>query len=167
MTDTVDSETRSRIMRAVPQKNTKPELLLRRALHKLGLRFRVNVARLPGTPDIVLPKYNTVIFVHGCYWHRHGCDKSTTPKSNANFWERKFSSNRQRDTKNVKELRQLGWRVMTVWECEMVGKRSRSSLLVAKCVRAWLQTKQTTGELPSQEEVEKALNVTSDILVPK
>ncbi|MCO6465979.1 MAG: DNA mismatch endonuclease Vsr [Bradyrhizobiaceae bacterium] len=119
--DLVNQKTRSRIMAAVGRKNTAPELRLRSALHRLGLRFRLNVKNLPGSPDIVLPKYKTVVFVHGCFWHRHGCSKTTTPKTRQEFWNAKFEANRARDERKEAQLRELGWRVITVWECEVLN----------------------------------------------
>ncbi|USU08915.1 DNA mismatch endonuclease Vsr [Sphingomonadaceae bacterium OTU29MARTA1] len=106
-------------MARVGQKNTKPEVLVRRALHGLGYRFRLHRGDLPGRPDIVLPKYKTVIFVHGCFWHRHpGCPKASTPKTRAEFWQDKFAANIARDDRNETALRAEGWHVLIVWECE-------------------------------------------------
>lgn len=110
---------RSKIMRAVGRSDTKPELVVRRVLHGLGLRFRIQRNDLPGTPDIVLPKHRTVVFVHGCYWHRHeGCSKATVPKTRVDFWKTKFEQNVRRDRKNEDELLRQGWTVLTIWECE-------------------------------------------------
>jgi len=107
-------------MRSVRQRDTKPELDLRRALHGLGFRFRVHPRNLPGRPDIVLAKWKSVVFVHGCYWHRHeGCARATTPKRNQSFWKSKFAANVDRDAKKAAELRALGWRVLVSWECEV------------------------------------------------
>lgn len=118
MADIVDKNTRSRMMSGIRGKNTKPEVLLRKALHAAGFRFRLNDRSLPGTPDIVLRKWNAVIQVHGCYWHRHpGCPKTTTPSSNVAFWQKKFSDNLERDARALRELRELGWRTAIVWEC--------------------------------------------------
>lgn len=123
----LEAEVRSRIMRSVKRAHTKPEIFVRRLLHSLGLRFRVNRHDLPGSPDIVLPKYKTVIFVHGCFWHRHsGCRFSTTPKTRVDYWLPKFASNVERDVRKERELKDLGWRVMIVWECET---RDQASLL--------------------------------------
>ncbi|WHS59662.1 MULTISPECIES: very short patch repair endonuclease [unclassified Pseudomonas] len=118
--DVVDKETRSRMMAAITGKNTQPELALRRFLHANGYRFRLHRKDLPGKPDIVIPKLRTCIFVHGCFWHRHaGCRYATTPKTRSEFWAAKFSRNVERDLENVYALRSLGWRVITVWECEI------------------------------------------------
>jgi DNA mismatch endonuclease (patch repair protein) len=110
---------RSRIMSAVRQKNTGPETIVRRVLHGLGLRFRLHRNDLPGTPDIVLPKHRTVVFVHGCFWHRHGgCSKTTTPKTRLEFWLEKFDRNVDRDLRKERALVEEGWKVLVVWECE-------------------------------------------------
>lgn len=106
-------------MRSVKRAHTKPEILVRRSLHKLGFRFRLHSRQLPGTPDIVLPRYRTVIFVHGCFWHRHQyCRYTTTPKTNQDYWLPKFATNLERDARNVEALQELGWRVIVVWGCE-------------------------------------------------
>ena len=117
--DTVTPEVRSRIMAAVPQANSQPELTVRRMLHAMGYRFRLHCRDLPGTPDIVLPRHRKIIFVHGCYWHRHGCSRTTTPSSNINFWERKFAANRARDKNVIRKLGDRGWAVLVVWECQV------------------------------------------------
>lgn len=113
------AKTRSEIMRSVRRKDTGPELVVRRLLHHLGLRFRLHRKDLPGTPDVVLPRHRTVLFVHGCYWHRHpGCPLSTDPNTNKAFWVAKFAANAERDARKTKELEALGWRVLVVWSCE-------------------------------------------------
>ena len=114
------SSVRSRNMAAIRGKDTGPELAVRRILHAMGLRFRLHRKDLPGRPDIVLPKHRTVVFVHGCFWHRHeDCRYTTTPKTRQEFWESKFAANVERDSRNRTDLRQLGWRVIVVWECEL------------------------------------------------
>lgn len=118
MTDVVDKKTRSRMMAGIRGRDTKPERFIRSSLHRLGYRFRLHDASLPGRPDLVLRKHRTVIFVHGCFWHRHhGCRYAYKTKSRQQFWESKLSGNRQRDERQVAELRRLGWRVIIVWEC--------------------------------------------------
>ena len=118
MMDNVNPSTRSRMMRAVPGKNTKPEITLRKGLFKAGIRFRLHGKDLAGKPDIVLAKYNAVVFVHGCFWHRHeGCYLTTMPSTRADFWMRKFNSNVERDIRNREQLISTGWRVAIVWEC--------------------------------------------------
>ncbi|WP_144930201.1 MULTISPECIES: very short patch repair endonuclease [unclassified Pseudomonas] len=111
---------RSEIMRSVKSQNTTPELLIRSLLHRLGFRFRLHRKNLPGSPDIVLPRYRAVIFVHGCFWHRHpGCRLATTPKSRQDYWLPKFMANVERDLRNTKALQEMGWQVIVVWECEI------------------------------------------------
>jgi DNA mismatch endonuclease (patch repair protein) len=102
--------------------DTKPELAVRRLLYRMGYRFRLHSAGLPGKPDIVLRKHNTIIFVHGCFWHRHRhCKYAYTPKSRPEFWQQKFAGNIKRDRKNMTALAALGWKVITIWECEITG----------------------------------------------
>jgi DNA mismatch endonuclease (patch repair protein) len=120
MADRISKAHRSWNMSRIRGKDTKPEKLLRSALHRAGFRFRLHSGNLPGKPDIVLPKYRTVIFVHGCYWHRHsGCRHATTPKSNIDLWNGKFAATVERDLRNVADLEAAGWRVLIVWECEI------------------------------------------------
>ncbi len=118
--DSLDKKRRSWNMSRIRSKNTKPEIVVRSHLHRQGYRFCLHKKDLPGKPDIVLPKYKTVIEVRGCYWHRHkGCKESTTPKSNTEFWLTKFQSNVERDKKNDKLLKELGWNLIIIWECEV------------------------------------------------
>lgn len=106
-------------MSRVRGKDTLPEMAVRRLAHALGMRFRLHRADLPGRPDLAFPRYRTVVFVHGCFWHRHeGCQKSTLPKSRVEYWEAKFRINVERDARNSIDLARMGWRVLTVWECE-------------------------------------------------
>ncbi len=118
--DTLAPEERSKLMGRIRGKNTRPEMLVRSMLHRAGYRFSLHRANLPGKPDIVLRKYKTIVFVHGCFWHRHkGCKVATTPKSNVEFWKEKFARNVANDRKHRRALRRLGWKVVTVWECEL------------------------------------------------
>lgn len=117
--DIVDRATRSRMMSGIRGKDTKPELIVRSYLHRAGLRFRLH-AKLPGKPDLVLPKYRTAVFVHGCFWHRHeGCRYATTPASNAEFWQEKFAGNMRRDARAKQQLEELGWHVQVIWACQL------------------------------------------------
>ncbi len=135
MVDNVSPSTRSRMMRAIPSKNTKPEILLRKGLFRAGIRFRLHKKNLVGKPDIVLAKYNAVIFVHGCFWHRHeGCRLATTPSTHTDFWTRKFESNVERDRRNREQLIAEGWRVAIVWEC---GLRKQPDRVISDVVN-WL-----------------------------
>ena len=113
------SEQRSRNMSAIKSKNTKPEIAVRKVLHSMGYRFRLHGKDLPGSPDIILPKYKTVIFVHGCFWHRHeNCKYATTPKTREEFWNNKFRSNIERDLEIHEKIKNLNWRSVVIWECE-------------------------------------------------
>ncbi len=121
---------RSRIMRNVKGRDTLPERKARTALHRAGFRYRLHVSSLPGKPDIVLPKHRTVIFVHGCFWHRHiGCSRTTAPKRNADFWQDKFAANIKRDRRNARSLKQLGWRVYILWECVVANEKKLASFV--------------------------------------
>ena len=123
--DRITRDQRSHLMSQVRGKNTKPELIVRSFLHRNGFRFRLHVRSLPGTPDIVLPKYKTVIDIRGCFWHRHpGCRRTTTPTSNTVFWDEKFRQNIARDEKNDSALKALGWRVIVVWECQLCDHKT-------------------------------------------
>lgn len=120
MADVHSPRQRSFNMSCIRGKDTKPEKLLRSLLHRAGFRFRKNVSRLPGKPDIVLPRHRAVVLVHGCYWHRHpGCRFATTPASNRDFWTEKFAGTVERDRRAEAALQALGWRVFTIWECEL------------------------------------------------
>ena len=112
-------EQRHRNMSHIKSKNTSLEILVRKRLFRDGFRYRINVSNLPGKPDIVLPKYHTVIFVNGCFWHRHNCKLATMPKTHTDFWKRKFEQNVKNDLANHKKLRNLGWHVIILWECEI------------------------------------------------
>jgi len=126
MADTISAERRSWNMSRIRGRDTGPELRLRSLLHRAGFRFRLHAKDLPGKPDIVLPKYHTVIFVHGCFWHRHeGCRYATTPSTRAEFWQAKFDGNVERDNRNRAALEAAGWTVMTVWECELKADADR------------------------------------------
>jgi len=119
MADRLSPEKRSWLMSRVRGKDTAPELAVRRAAHSLGLRFRLHRKDLPGSPDLVFPRRKTVVFVHGCFWHRHdGCKKATTPKSHEEFWQEKFARNVARDRRVIRELEDQGWRALIVWQCE-------------------------------------------------
>ncbi|MBE6489908.1 MAG: DNA mismatch endonuclease Vsr [Methanobrevibacter sp.] len=129
MVDRVSKEVRSYNMSRIRSKDTKPEILVRSYLFSKGLRFRKNDKRYPGSPDIVLPKYNTIVFVHGCFWHLHdGCKYARMPKSNVDYWEKKLHRNKERDKRNQKELEAMGWNVITVWECELKKDKVEETL---------------------------------------
>lgn len=129
MTDFLTPEGRSERMSRIRSVDTRPELSVRRYLHAAGLRYRLHDRRLPGRPDIVLPKYGAVVFVHGCFWHAHTCQKGRVPSSRSDFWEQKFRANTDRDRRNKRKLRAAGWRVFTVWECSLTGKERAARTL--------------------------------------
>lgn len=121
---------RSRIMASIGPRDTEPELAVRRALHAAGLRFRLHAVSLPGRPDIVLPRFRSVVFVHGCFWHRHiGCRRSTIPRTNRAWWADKLRRNRARDRRNQRALHELGWRVFVLWECEVERRAALDALI--------------------------------------
>lgn len=121
MTDIFDKQTRSKIMSTVRSKNTKLEIEIRKRLFEQGFRYRLHADELPGKPDIVFPKYATVIFIHGCFWHFHGCTRSTIPEERREWWEKKLHDNRIRDAKDLAALHNAGWRILIVWECAVRG----------------------------------------------
>ncbi|WP_257254063.1 very short patch repair endonuclease, partial [Endozoicomonas sp. SESOKO3] len=121
MTDVHTPVIRSKNMRAIRNRNTKPEILVRKLLHSRGFRFRLNVKTLPAKPDIVFPKYRAVILVNGCFWHGHDCPVFRWPKTRTEFWKEKITGNQQRDKRNLMNLQAAGWRVLTLWECALGG----------------------------------------------
>ncbi len=146
MADVVSSEVRSRMMSGIRGKNTKPEIFLRKALHAEGFRFRIHAA-LPGKPDLVLPKWRAVFFVHGCFWHGHNCHLFMWPKSRPEFWRAKISGNRARDKASIVKLTAEGWRVGIVWECSLKGRtRLDSSTAIKRCSR-WIKSSRKRFEL--------------------
>lgn len=139
MVDVVDKATRSRMMSGIRSKNTKPEKQIRSALHRLGFRFRLHQASLPGKPDLVFRKYNAVIFIHGCFWHGHDCSLFKWPTSNISFWHNKIERNRTKDAETLEALKNAGWRVMVIWECALKGKAQMAQLPnTVDNVRSWL-----------------------------
>jgi DNA mismatch endonuclease (patch repair protein) len=139
MVDTVDSATRSRMMAGIRGRNTKPEILVRRLLHKLGFRFRLHVHDLPGKPDIVLPRYRAVIFIHGCFWHGHDCHLFKWPATRPDFWREKIARNQSNDARACKSLLDGGWRVGVVWECALRGA-DKNVEGVAERLAQWLRS---------------------------
>ena len=119
MADTMRSDVRSWVMSRIRSRNTRPELYVRRTIWSQGFRYRLNVRRLPGTPDLVLAQYGVALFVQGCFWHQHGCSKSRRPSSNLDYWELKLNRNVDRDARNHAKLRDLGWTVIAIWECRL------------------------------------------------
>ncbi|MCH6257351.1 very short patch repair endonuclease [Puniceicoccaceae bacterium K14] len=137
-------------MSRVKARDTKPEIIVRRILHSLGYRFTINGPKnkkFPGKPDVVLPKYQSVLFVHGCFWHRHqNCKHATTPQNNRDYWTKKFSRNVERDRENESKLTSLGWKVLTIWECQLKDLDAVVASLIAELPRS------STYQLPSDLE---------------
>ncbi|WP_370647605.1 very short patch repair endonuclease [Rhodohalobacter sp. 614A] len=125
MADIFSKSKRSKIMSKISGKETKPEIIVRKYLFSKGFRYLKNDKRYPGTPDIVLPKYKVVVFVHGCFWHGHDCKRGTLPETRKEFWEKKITGNKQRDKQNKEALQEQGWQVLTVWGCEIKNKSDR------------------------------------------
>lgn len=150
VTDIVDKQTRSRMMAGIRGKDTKPELILRRALHARGYRFRLHSKNVPGRPDLVFPKHRAVVFVHGCFWHRHAnCRFATTPSTRPEFWQKKFESNVARDSAVAATLRGRGWRVATVWECAL--RKPDTIQAAADRVSLWLLSGEMQIEVGERE----------------
>ncbi|MBR0816302.1 very short patch repair endonuclease [Bradyrhizobium liaoningense] len=146
MADVVSPEVRSRMMSGIRGKNTRPEIFLRKGLHAQGFRFRIH-APLPGKPDMVFPKWNAVLFVHGCFWHGHNCHLFKWPSSRPEFWRTKINGNVTRDEVNITKLQEAGWRVGVVWECALKGRtRLDSSRAIERCSK-WLKSSRKRFEL--------------------
>ena len=148
MTDVHSTAVRSKNMAAIKNRNTRPEMLVRSALHRAGFRYRLHVASLPGKPDLVFPRYKAVIFVQGCFWHQHQCPMFHWPKTRTEWWRQKISTNRVHDEVVQDKLRELGWRVMLVWECALKGKNKLTSEQITQRVASWLRHGSSFNELP-------------------
>ncbi|HDL01102.1 MAG TPA: DNA mismatch endonuclease Vsr [candidate division Zixibacteria bacterium] len=150
MADIVDSKTRSRMMSGIRGKNTKAEIEIRKKLFAAGFRYRLHDTRLPGKPDIILPKYKAVIFVHGCFWHAHDCELFKIPSTRTAFWRKKLKGNRNKDEENDKNLKKEGWRILTIWECAFRGagknREKQIDRIVEKAVK-WLNSKSRYREI--------------------
>lgn len=147
MADIVNAATRSRMMSGIKAKDTKPEMVIRKMLHAAGFRFRLHDKRLPGKPDLVLPKYRTAVFVHGCFWHGHeSCSLFRIPKSKTEFWEEKISQNIKRDSRNISELLASGWRVLVIWECATKGADKMTSEDMITGIKTFLNNADQSSE---------------------
>lgn len=166
MTDVVDVATRSRMMSKIRGKNTSPELLVRKSLHTRGFRFRIHVKHLPGKPDLVLPKYKAVVFVHGCFWHGHNCRYFKVPQTRSEFWLEKIGKNRDPDERQVAALRAAGWRVLIVWECAVRSmKRHKSPLLIDQIIDWLIQDSEYF--LIDEDFLEKKCSQTESVIISK
>ena len=146
MADSLDGRSRSRLMASVRSKNTAPEVAVRKALHARGFRYRTHVAKLPGKPDIVLPRFRAAILVHGCFWHGHDCPLFQRPATRRDFWDAKIRRNQERDAEVRNALRVAGWRCLTVWECALRGRGKRRFVHLIDDVAAWVRSGQAAGE---------------------
>lgn len=149
MADIVDEATRSKMMSGIRGKNTKPEILIRQSLHKLGFRYRLHDRTLPGTPDMVFPKFQAVIFVHGCFWHAHNCRLFKLPSTRPRFWIEKLNGNRERDQKQLIELHARGWRTLVIWECATKRFASMPMDRAVECIANWLRQESKSAVLDS------------------
>lgn len=147
MSDIVDHRTRSVMMSGIRGKNTKPELALRSELHKRGFRFRVHYKKLPGTPDLVFPKYKAIILINGCFWHGHDCHLFRWPATRAQFWKTKIESNILRDQKNFNKYRELNWKTLVIWECALKGKAAIGINQTCEVASRWLQFDHLDAEI--------------------
>lgn len=139
MADTVDKKTRARMMASVKNKNTSPELNIRKALFAKGIRYRLHDRKLPGTPDLIFPKYKAVIFIHGCFWHNHNCKHGRLPTTNRAFWEHKLLGNARRDLQIIDKLHSLGWRTRVIWLCSLKNKQNFASNREIDEIISWLK----------------------------
>jgi DNA mismatch endonuclease (patch repair protein) len=149
MADVLSPEQRSYCMSRIRGKDTKPELLIRNGLFRLGFRYRLHQRALPGCPDLVFRKYRAVVFVHGCLWHKHDCELFRWPRTNAKFWRTKLATNHRNDRKNLAALNAAGWRILTVWECALRGRHKRNTDSVLSEIARWLESRQLRAEIPS------------------
>lgn len=147
MADVVDKATRSRMMSGIRGKDTKPEILIRKALHGRGFRFRLHARDLPGKPDIVLPKHQAVILIHGCFWHGHECRLFKWPTTRQEFWASKIRSNTERDARSEEQLRAANWRVLKIWECALKGPGRQPIERITDQISAWLRGQDACGEI--------------------
>lgn len=147
MVDIVSPTKRSKMMSSIRNKNTRPELVIRKGLHALGFRYRLHSSNLPGKPDLVLSKYNAVILVNGCFWHGHNCVLFKWPSSRVEFWRNKITGNRERDLENQRKLCASGWRVFIVWECALKGRGRKSPDEVIEKIKNWLLSNSRKSEV--------------------
>jgi DNA mismatch endonuclease (patch repair protein) len=139
------------MMAGIRAANTKPELIIRRGLHAKGFRFRLHNRELPGKPDLVLPRYRAIIFVHGCFWHRHECTIFKWPKTRQDFWRNKIQGNFERDKKVEAALKAMGWRILRIWECSLRGPQRVGTEQVIDQVVSWLRSRDSEGEISGSE----------------
>lgn len=147
MADWLSKDVRSKVMASILSKNTKPEIIIRSALHKAGFRFRLHDKALPGKPDITLPKYKAVIQINGCFWHAHNCDVGKIPASKQEYWKPKLARTKQREEANRQKLNELGYTVLTIWECALVRKNKLPLDMLISDIAAWITSKAGNAEI--------------------
>ena len=147
MVDVVDKKSRSRMMSGISGKNTKPEMLIRKGLHRRGFRYRLHKSDLLGKPDLVFPKYKAIILINGCFWHQHDCHLFKWPSTREEFWRKKILGNKARDERNLKIYSELGWKVLVIWECAIKGKTRRPLSEVIETAVEWLQLDTQNSEV--------------------
>ena len=153
MADVLSSQQRSLCMSRIRGKDTQPEMLVRKGLFALGFRFRLHARNLPGSPDLVFPKHGAAIFVHGCLWHGHGCHLFKWPQTNAVFWRNKIERNKRNDMACQKALRVAGWRVLTIWECALRGRKKTEPDLLLREISRWLKSRSPRATLKGRRSV--------------
>ncbi len=151
VSDIVDAQTRSRMMSGIRSKNTKPELIIRQGLHRLGFRFRLHSTQLPGKPDLILPRYRVAIFVNGCFWHGHGCHLFRYPSTRKDFWQTKIQQNAKRDQEVSTNLLKAGWRQLVVWECALRGRKKLNLDELLKHAEIWIKGSDKFLEIAGSE----------------
>jgi DNA mismatch endonuclease, patch repair protein len=147
MADIVDAATRSRMMSGIRGKDTKPEIAIRKAIHRLGLRYRIHSSKVPGKPDMVFPGARAAIFVNGCFWHGHDCRYFRLPSTRPEFWATKIATNKARDLTVRTELEKTNWRHLTIWECAIRGQKNDAAVRVATQAARWLRSRSLRGEI--------------------
>lgn len=151
MTDVFTKKKRSQVMSRIRSKDTKPECFIRSGLHQLGFRYRLHAPDIPGKPDLVFPKYNALLFVHGCFWHKHECHLFKWPKTRQQFWKKKIQGNWEKDEKVKRILAERGWRVLLVWECSIKGKKRYNSETLMKNISQWLKSRSEFLEIGGED----------------
>ena len=152
--DVLSRERRHHVMSQIRGKDTRPEMLIRRGLHRLGLRYRIHQKTMPGTPDLVFTKYRVVVFVHGCFWHGHSCPLFKWPKTRASFWKTKINRNRERDREALMEIDKDGWRTLVIWECSLKGKNKKPLPEVLQAAASFItDSKESFAEIMGSEAV--------------
>lgn len=143
-------------MSGIRAKDTRPEMIVRRHLHRAGFRYRLHVAELPGKPDLVLPRWRAVVQIHGCFWHRHNCHLFRLPATDAERWEKKLEANRRRDAAVAAKLEHLGWRQLDVWECALKGRTRLAEPCLVEALETWLRSNDRSGEITGVEPIKSS-----------